>query len=325
MPSLDFTNHVVSQNFSKEIETAFLDALPVRDLIGGRSSVIFRPADTDGTTGASTTIQLRDRFGGTTKTGNVDTRITGSPSPNYYPDVVKLGDVYTSYDEGASRRSLNAQSVPVDLAQGAKDQVADDMAIWFSRAVFAQLGGVAIQGVDGFNTLSAPSYVVPVTNILDGIVQAIKIARDNAMNPASGLAPGCQWVLYMNQAEVAALRQYKDPSKNTWFDLASIVQQANNSGRQFSQDIIGSCYGVELRSNYYCPAGTMYLMGSQAMVASFAKGFDTDNHVQTITEINDGTIFHVKAWSVCGIKKTQFKGKDFGVVALKLSSAKVAA
>jgi len=320
MASIDMSNKVVCQNWDKEFVDLVSGALTINDLIGGHNSPIYQPANRTGARGNTTTVELL--YGGAKLVkGNYDSRLTKNDAVKFAADTVKLEQVNFAYDEGHKNNSIEQTSVPVDLANAVQNRAAQDIQSYLTCSVWAQLGGAAVQN-EGGNDCAGENPLTPPTNIVSGpmsadlILDALTLAKKLRMQPVQGLATGANWVLYMNPNDSASLRKAADAGKNNWFDLAKAIAIAGRRGEMLSTDLLGQIYGVELRENIWLPEGTAYLLAGQAVIFQVGEGFDTI--IKTHNEVLDSTIWHVKTYSVLGLKKTQFNGRDFGVVALQL-------
>ncbi|MGF3026517.1 N4-gp56 family major capsid protein [Methylobacterium aquaticum] len=222
-----------------------------------------------------------------------------------------------------------------------------------TAANFVQVDGSGGLKFTGNNVVVAPTRVVrpngkandgalvaPVNGAggdimtLDLIDAAVEIAKtggnagDIKMRPVKVAGMGEMWVMYLHSTQVTQLR--RNTAQGQWFD----IQKAAIQGGQVTKNPIfdgslGVYNNVVLRESQQVTMGVAadgrtviptvrraVLLGAQAATAAFGKGGGEGKYRWNEELYDHKRELEVSAWSIWGMKKTAYNGRDFAAIVI---------
>lgn len=217
----------------------------------------------------------------------------------------------------------------------------------FTAANVVQNDGSGGVKFTGNNVVTAPTRVIRPNGrandgalvagdilTLDLIDAAVEIAKtggaagDVKMRPAEVKGMGEMWVMYIHPTQVTQLR--RNTSQGQWFDIQkAAIQGSEISKNPIFTGALGVYNNVVLRESQQVTLGVApdaktilptvrraVLLGAQACTAAFGKG-GGENKYRWNEELYDHKReLEVSAWSIWGLKKTTYNGRDFSAIVI---------
>ncbi len=334
--------------WSKMLTAAEREYLDIAPLMGDdENSIIQIKTETKKGAGDRVTFGLRARLTGEGKSENETAEGNGEALSIYSDSVIinELGHVVGVKSE----HTIDAQRVPFDLRAQAKDGLGEWWADRKSISFFNQTCGYTPQTnvkYTGMNAVLAPAGSVRkiyggdatsddtidssdkfTLNLIDAAVEAAKVG-DNMVRPIKiGGQP--KYVCYLHPYQVTSLRT--NSSSGQWLD----IQKAAMSGGDITKNPIytgalGEYNSVILRSSQDVTQGVhsssgaaissvrrAILLGAQAAVCGYGQNNSGPSKYRWNEELLDHKRkLEVSAWSIWGLKKTQYNSADFGTVVI---------
>lgn len=331
--------------YAKTLAVAERDTLDIAPLMGNDdNSIIQIKTETSKGAGDRVTFGLRARLSGDGLT-ETETAEGNGEALSIYSDAVLINELGHNVAV-RSQNTIDAQRVPFDLRNQARDGLAEWWADRKSASFFNQVCGYTPQTntkYTGLNTITAPTSGRKIVagsgandeNItsadiftLDLIDQAVEMAKvgNNMIRPIRiGGQP--KYVMYLHPYQVTSLRT--NSASGQWLD----IQKAAMAGGQITNSpvytgALGEYNGVILRQSQDVTQGVnsstsaaittvrrAVLLGAQACVCGFGQA----NYGPTKYRWNEEMLDHrrkleVSAWSIWGMKKTVFNAADFGTL-----------
>jgi N4-gp56 family major capsid protein len=255
-----------------------------------------------------------------------------------------------------SAHTIDAQRVPFDMRAEGRDGLADWWGTRTSVSFFNQACGYTVETdvrYTGLQATVAPDRkVYPGTATADeGItsndkftLDLISKAAEAAKNPvAAGVMPmrpvnvpelgKKMYVLYLHDYQVTDL--IENTSSGQWKD----IQMAAMAGGKIANnplftDALGVYRNVILRCSPHVTPGVnaatgaaiptvrrAVLLGAQAAVVGYGQKNSPARYRWNEELFDHKRRLEVSAWSIWGLKKARFNGKDFGVVVIPTYAA----
>jgi N4-gp56 family major capsid protein len=329
------------------------EALDIAPLIGADdNSIIQMKTETSKGSGDSVTFGLRARM---TQDGITETETAegNAESLSIYSDAVLINEL--GFNAGVkSQNTIDAQRVPFDLRQQARDGLGELWADRKSISFFNQVCGYTPSNTVG--TGSGPKYtglnavVAPSTgrrivagsgsadenitssdvftlDLIDAAVEMAKVGSNMVRPIRIGGQP--KYVVYLHPYQVTAMRT--NSSTGQWLDITKAAMQGGQvSNSPIYTGALGEYNGVILRQSQDVTQGVngstgaaittvrrAILLGAQAAVIGYGQA----NYGPMKYRWNEELLDHkrkleVSAWSIWGMKKTRFNSADFGTVVI---------
>jgi N4-gp56 family major capsid protein len=345
-----YTSFAVNDAFaiklwSKMLAVAEREALDIAPLIGSDdNSIIQQKTETSKGSGDQVTFGLRARLTGDGITEN-ETAEGNGESLSIYSDAVLINEL--GHNVGVkSQNTIDAQRVPFDLRQQARDGLGEWWADRKSVSFFNQVCGYTPQTntkYTGLNAVVAPSSGRRIVagsgsadenitssdiftlDLIDAAVEMAKVGSNMVRPIRIGGQP--KYVIYLHPYQVTSMRI--NSATGQWLD----IQKAAMMGGQVTNSPIytgalGEYNGVIIRQSQDVTQGVSgatglaittvrraVLLGAQAAVIGFGQA----NYGPTKYRWNEELLDHkrkleVSAWCICGMKKTRFNSADFGTI-----------
>jgi N4-gp56 family major capsid protein len=343
--------------WSKNVIAAERDTLEIEPLIGeDDNSIIQEKTDTAKEGGDRITFALRTRLSGKGFTEGQKAQ-GNAEALTHYSDSVLINELgHTVGVKG--KGTIDAQRVPFELREQAKDGLKD---WWVERktvSFFNQVCGYTPQNTDGatsgsvycgFNTVTAPSatrIVRPSTHTTDQAItsgdtftlqlidKAVEIAStgSNIVRPLTGAH---KYVVYLDPAQVTSLRT--NTATGSWIDYAkSAMMGGQVKDNPIYKGALGEYNGCVLRKSQDVTQGVRsdtgaaittvrraVLLGCQAAMLAYGNSKSGGTTYRWSEELFDhDRELEVGAWSMWGMKKTVFNSVDFGTVVISSYAAR---
>lgn len=340
------------KTWAKMLAVAERDSLEIAPLMGeDENSIIHVKRETSKGQGDQVTFGLRTRLTGDGKTENETAEGQGEALSIYSDSVVinELGHVVGVKSEN----TIDAQRVPFDLRQQAKDGLSDWWTDRLSVSFFNQVCGYTPQTNTKYTGLNAVrahtsgrrifagsatgdeglSSADPFT--LDLIDQAVEMATvgSNKIRPIN-IGGQKKYVAYLHPYQVTALRT--NSSSGQWLDIqkaalaggaatkspiyTGALGEYNNVVLRQSQDVtqgVNSSSGVAVTT-----VRRAVLLGAQAAAVAYGQKQSGPNKYRWNEELFDHKRrLEVSAWAIYGMRKCQFNSADFGTVTISTYAA----
>lgn len=323
--------------WAKALAVQERDTLEIAPLMGeSADSIIHIKRETSKGAGDQVTFGLRARLTGDGKTENETAEGNGEALSTYSDSVVvnELGHVVGVKSEN----TIDAQRVPFDLRQEAKDALADWWMERLSVSFFNQVCGYTVQSNTKYTGLNAvrahtanrkvfsgtasadESLTSSDTFTLDLIDQAVEMATVGSQKIRPLMIGGQKkYVVYLHPYQVTSLRtnystgQWGDIQKAALMGSASskspiytnALGEYNNCILRTSQDVtqgVNSSSGAAVTT-----VRRAVLLGAQAAVVAFGQKQSGPNRYRWNEELLDHKRkLEVSAWSIFGMRKSQF-------------------
>lgn len=316
------------------------------------NSVIQRKTELESAAGDTIDFDLCVQLRGQPTDG--DDRLEGKEeSQRFFSDQVKIDQTRKAVSAGGN---MTRKRVAHDLRMTAKNSLSDYFARLTDELFFMYLGGgrginedfirpVGYQGfasnpfqapdvdhlIYGGSALSKATLTTADTLSKDTVERALnKAEMMQALNPdTANMVPvkngaDDQYVLLMSPFQEYALRT--DPNTG-WLDVQKAAAAAEGRNNPIFQGGLGMIGGAVLhkhrsaiRFNDYgssgdLPAARAMLLGRQAAVVAYGTSGGMRYTWKEIMKDYDSEP-SVAAGCIFGVKKTQFNGKDFGVLSI---------
>ncbi|BAF86841.1 hypothetical protein AZC_0843 [Azorhizobium caulinodans ORS 571] len=336
--------------WSKGLDAEALKATPIAPLIGdGTNSIIQRKTETGKGSGDKVTYGLRLQLTGDGFTENEVAEGNGE-SLSIYSDgllINELGHVVSA----ASNNTIDAQRVPFEIRSECKDGLADWFAKRMSVSFFNQVCGFTAETrtkYAGLNAIAAPSSgrVLRPTGSNDQALGSSNLFTldliDKAKEMAETASPKIRpvkvgsddyYVCYLHPYQVTDLRT--TTATGQWLD----IQKAAMAGGMVDKSPIftgalGVYNGVVLRSAVDVTQGVnsstsaaistvrrAVFLGAQAAVIGFGQDNGPTRYRWNEELFDHKRRMEVSAWTIFGLKKTQFNNVDFGTIVISTYAA----
>lgn len=338
--------------WSKMLAVAERDSLEIAPLMGNdANSIIQIKNETSKGAGDKVTFGLRVRLTGDGKTEGEVAEGQGEALTTYSDSIYvnELGHVVGVKSEN----TIDAQRVPFDLRQEAKDGLADWWTDRLSKTFFNHVCGNNAETrtkYSGLNSTTAHTssrriFAGTATNdqgltsadtfTLDLIDQAVEMAKvgDQMVRPIK-IGGKDKYVVYLHPYQVTSLRT--NYSTGQWGDIQKAALTGSGStSHPIYTGALGEYNGCILRSSQDVTLGVnsstaaavsntrrAVLLGAQACVAAYGQKQSGPNKYRWNEELLDHKRrLEVSAWSIFGMKKTVFNSMDFGVVTISTYAA----
>lgn len=345
-----YTSFAVNDAFavklwSKLLIVAEREALDIAPLIGADdNSIIQMKTELSKGSGDLVTFGLRARL---TQDGITESETAegNAESLSIYSDSVLINEL--GFNAGVkSQNTIDAQRVPFDLRQQARDGLGELWADRKSVSFFNQVCGYTPQTntkYTGLNAVVAPSSGRRIVagsgsadenitssdiftlDLIDAAVEMAKVGNNMVRPIRIGGQP--KYVIYLHPYQVTSMRT--NSSTGQWLD----IQKAAMMGGQVTNNPIytgalGEYNSVIIRQSQDVTQGVnsssgaaittvrrAILLGAQAAVIGYGQA----NYGPMKYRWNEELLDHkrkleVSAWSIWGMKKTRFNSADFGTV-----------
>lgn len=350
--------------WSKTLDNEALKYTDIAPLIGdGPNAIIHRKTETSKGPGDQVTYGLRMQLQGPGFTENQLAEGNGE-SLSIYSDALRINEL--GHVVGVkSQDTIDAQRVPFNMREEARDGLADWYAKRFSVEFFNQVCGFTLQTdvrYTGLNAVLAPSagrIIRQSQRASDDLLIATDTFTINLIDKAKEVAitatpkirpiaikggktdPGRRdynatltdkYVMYIHPYQVTDLRS--STSTGQWLDITKAAMQGGNvTNNPIYSGAIGEYNGVVLRSSYdvtqgISAAGVLVptvnravLLGGQAVMMAFGQRGGRLGKYRWNEEMFDhGRRMEVSAWTIHGMKKTQYNNVDYGTVVVSTYS-----
>lgn len=337
--------------WSKKLDHEALKYTDIGPLIGNdANSIIHRKTETEKGAGDKVTYGIRMQLSGAGFTENQLAEGNGESLTTYNDSLVinELGHVVGVKSEN----TIDTQRVPFSLRDEAKSGLADWWAKRYSVTFFNQVCGYTVQTDTRFTGLQATvaatrvirqssrtddtSLITTDTFTLD-LVDKAKEAAITAVpkvRPISVKGQGKRdynatltdkYVMYLHPYQVTDLR--KNTAVGQWMDITKTAYQGMGAtGNPIYSGAIGEYNGVILRQAFDVTNGVTnagadapnvkraVLLGGQAAMIGFGQKNSPSKFRWNEELFDHKRRLEVSAWSMFGMKKTQYNSADYGVV-----------
>ncbi len=338
--------------WAKMLAHAERDSLEIAPLMGeDANSIIHVKRETSKGQGDQVTFGLRARLTGDGKTENETAEGNGEALSIYSDSVVinELGHVVGVKSEN----TIDAQRVPFDLRQEAKDGLADWWMDRLSVTFFNQVCGNTVQTNTKYTGLNAARAHTASRRIFAGTasndqsltssdiftLDLIDQAKEMATVGAQKVRPiriggKDKYVVYLHPYQVTSLRT--NYSTGQWGDIQKAALAGGESTKnaiytgalgEYNDCILRSSQDITLGVNSSTGAAVSntrraVLLGAQAAVCAYGQKQSGPNKYRWNEELLDHKRrLEVSAWSIFGLRKAQFNSLDFGVVTISTYAA----
>lgn len=339
--------------WAKMLAVAERDSLEIAPLMGDdANSIIHIKREPSKGAGDQVTFGLRARLTGDGKTESETAEGNGEALSIYSQAVTinELGHVVGVKSEN----TIDAQRVPFDLRQEAKDGLADWWMDRLSVSFFNQVCGYTPQTNTKYTGLNATtghtstrrifagtasndqSLTSADTFTLDLIDQAVEMATvgNQKIRPLMiGGKP--RYVVYLHPYQVTSLRT--NYSTGQWGDIQKAALSGSaSSNHPIYTGALGEYNGCILRSSQDVTLGVSsassttsvantrraVLLGAQAAVCAYGQKQSGPSKYRWNEELLDHKRkLEVSAWSIFGMKKAVFNSVDFGAITISSYAA----
>jgi len=337
--------------WSKMLDSEALKATEIAPLIGDdTNSIIQRKMETSKGPGDRVTFALRMQLTGDGFTENETAEGNGEALTTYSDNLLinELGHVVGVKSEN----SIDAQRVPFDLREEARDGLAE----WFSKRMsvsfFNQVCGYTAESrtkYTGLNATVAPSSTRIIRQSSQATDQAltsndkfsldlIDKAKEMAATATPKVRPiringADKYVVYLHDYQITDMRI--STSTGQWLD----IQKAAMAGMESSKSPIysgalGEYNGCILRQAIDVTQGVnsstgaaistvrrAVLLGAQAAVCAYGQKNSPTKYRWNEELLDHKRRLEVSAWSIMGCKKTVYNSTDFGTVVISTYAA----
>lgn len=338
--------------WAKKLSVAMREYLDIMPLMGtDENSIIHVKSNLGKGAGDKVTYGLRTRLTGDGKTEN-ETAEGNGESLSIYSDALyinELGHVVSSRSEN----TIDQQRVPFDLRDECNRALTDWWADRLSVSFFNQVCGYTPQTSTKYTGLNAVAAATSGRIIragtattdqaltssdiftLDLIDQAVELAMvgDNQVRQIR-IGGDKKYVMYLHPYQVTSLRT--NSSSGQWLDIQkAALAGGKDSGSPIYTGALGEYNGVILRKSQDVTQGVhstsgaavantrrAVLLGAQAACCGYGQKNSGGNKYRWNEELLDHKRrLEVSAWSIWGLKKTQFNSADYGTVVVSTYAA----
>lgn len=347
--------------FGKELAEAERDTSDISKLMGeDDESIIQIKSDLGKGSGDQITFALRTRLSGRGFTEGQKAQ-GNSEGLSFYSQALLINELGHTIGV-RSKNTIDAQRVPFDLRQQGKNALVqwwkDRRSVWFfnqvcgytpanteaatSGSVFCGMNSVLshtstrrIWAGTAANDQSLTSSDTFTVSLLDR-AKEIAATGNNMVRPITvGGQP--KYVCYLDPAQVTSLRT--NATSGGWQDITKAAMAGMDATKSpIYTGALGEWNGIILRQSQDITLGVngstsstsvsnvrrAVLLGAQAAVCGFGKSSDIGPMKYRWSEelFDHGRELELGAWSVGGMKKTQFNSIDFGVVTISTYAAR---
>lgn len=339
------------KRWSTSLAVEALKATEIAPLIGDDSnSIIHRKTETSKGAGDQVTFGLRMQLSGDGFSENDVAEGNGESLTLYSSSLVinELGHVVGVKSEN----TIDAQRVPFDLRAEARDGLADWYGKRLSVSFFNQVCGNTVQTDTKYTGLQAT--IAPTST---RVIRAAAAASDEALtsndkftldliDKAKELAEtaspqirpvrigsGKHYVIYLHDYQVTDLRI--NTSTGQWQDIQKAAMMGGDvSKNPIFSGALGMYNDVIIRKAIDIPLGVnsstgaavsntrrSVLLGAQAATMAFGQKNSPGKYRWNEELFDHKRRLEVSAWSIWGLKKTQFNSTDFGTVVVSTYAA----
>lgn len=349
--------------WSKTLDHEALKYTDIAALIGdGPNSIIHRKSETSKGHGDQITYGIRMQLNGPGFTENQLAEGNGE-SLSIYSDKLVINEL--GHVVGVKNgNTIDAQRVPFNLREEARDGLADWYGKRYSVSFFNQVCGFTPQTdvrFTGLNPVSAPSasrIIRQSSRASDDLLTSNDVFTINLLDKAKELAITAtpkirpvtimggkgdggrrdfnatltdKYLVYLHPFQITDLRA--STSTGQWLDITKAAMQGGKiTNNGIYTGAVGEYNGIIIRSSYDVTPGVSaaglvvptvnraVLLGGQAAMIAFGMK-DSPGKYRWNEELFDHKRrLEVSAWTIHGIKKTQYNGVDYGVVVISTYS-----
>lgn len=337
--------------WSKNLTVAMREYLEIAPLFGeGPNSIIQVKSETKKGAGDRVTFGLRARMTGDGITENEVAEGNGESLTLYSDSLVinELGHVASSKSEN----TIDAQRVPFNLREECKDSLAEWWGDRWSQTFFNQVCGYTVQTNTKFTGLNAVAAHTSGRRLWAGtataddglgssdtfnltlIDKAVELAKvgNNMIRPVR-INGAPKYVMYLHPYQVTAMRT--NTATGQWQDIQKAALSAKNeSDNPLYTGALGEYNGVILRSCQDVTQGVhsstgaavttvrrAVLLGAQAACAAFGQNNGPSKYRWNEELLDHKRRLECAAFSIMGLKKTQFNSSDFGAITVSTYAA----
>jgi len=341
--------------WSSSLAVEALKATEVAPLIGDDdNSIIQMKTETKKGSGDTVTFGLRMQLNGDGFTENELAEGNGE-ALTLYSDSVALNEL--GHVAGVkSKNTIDAQRVPFDIREQARNGLADWYAKRFSVSFFRHACGYNVSGgstkYSGLNAVAAPSASRIVraagaandqsltsadTFTLDLIDKAKELAvtADPQIRPVL-VGSDKFYVVYLHPTQVTSLRT--NTSTGQWLDITKAAMAGMDSSKSpiftgalgiYNKCVLREAHDVTpgLNSGSLVDVANTrraVLLGAQAVTMAFGQDNGPRKFRWNEELYDHKRRLEVSVWSIFGMKKTRFNSTDFGTVVIPTYAAPAA-
>jgi N4-gp56 family major capsid protein len=337
--------------WSKMLDSEALKSTDILPLIGDdTNSIIQRKTELSKGPGDQVTFGLRMQLSGAGFTENETAEGNGEELTRYTDALLvnELGHVVGVKSEN----TIDAQRVPFDLREEARDGLAEWWSTRLSVSFFNQVCGYTAESRTKFTGLQAaiaPSSTRIIRQSSAASDQAltsndkfsidlIDKAKEMAITATPKIRPvringADKYVVYLHDYQVTDMRT--SVSTGQWLD----IQKAAMAGMESSKSPIysgalGEYNGVIIRQANHVTQGVnsstgaaistvrrAVLLGAQAAVCGYGQKNSPGKYRWNEELLDHKRRLEVSAWSIWGLKKTVYNSTDFGTVVISTYAA----
>lgn len=344
--------------WSKTLDNEALKYTDIGPLIGDSpNSIIHRKTETSKGPGDQVTYGLRMQLSGAGFTENQLAEGNGESLTIYSDKIIinELGHVVGVKNSN----TIDAQRVPFNLREEARDGLADWYAKRFSVAFFNQVCGYTLQNDARFTGLQAPlapsagRIIRQSTRASDDLlistdtftINLLDKAKEAAITATPKIRPITlmggksdsgrrdynatltdKYVVYLHPYQVTDLRT--STSTGQWLDITKALYMGQATRNPIYSGAVGEYNGLIIRQSYDVTNGisagnvvvpTVFravMLGGQAAMMAFGQK-DSPGKYRWNEELFDHKRrLEVSAWTIHGIKKTQYNAIDYGTIVI---------
>lgn len=359
MTSFPVNDALAVKLWSKTLDNEALKYTDIAPLIGdGPNAIIHRKSETSKGPGDQVTYGLRMQLVGAGFTENQLAEGNGE-SLSIYSDKILINEL--GHVVGVKNgNTIDAQRVPFNLREEARDGLADWYGKRYSVAFFNQVCGYTLQTdvrFTGLNAVLAPTagrILRQSSRASDDLLTSLDTFTINLIDKAKEMAITAtpkirpvtimggkgddgrrdynatltdKYVMYLHPFQVTDLRT--STSTGQWLDITKAAMMGGRvTGNPIYTGALGEYNGVILRQSYDVTPGISaggvtvatvnraVLLGGQAAMIAFGQK-DAPGKYRWNEELFDHKRrLEVSAWTIHGIKKTQYNNLDYGTVVI---------
>ncbi len=347
------------QLWEKALAVAERAALDIAPLIGtSPNSIIQLKPQTKKGPGDKIVVGLRARLTGD-GISESDVAEGNGEALSIYSDSFVLNEL--GHVVGVkSSNTIDAQRVPFDLRDEAKEGLAQWWSDRMSKIFFNQVCGNTAEVRSkyyGFNAPTAPSTNRKIYGGTSGAISADESANSSTYNMTLDLIDRAKtvamvgddsqrvrpikiggqekYVVYMHPLQVRDLRT--NTNTGQWLDITKFALSGgvNQSNNPIYTGALGEYNGCILRMSQDVPTGVnsstaaavttvrrAVLLGAQAAAIAYGqKGGSTNRYRWNEELLDHKRRLEVSSWSILGCKKLVFNSQDFGTVTISTYAA----
>lgn len=338
--------------WSKSVAQAERDTMDISKLMGeSDDSIIQVKEDFSKSAGDKITYALRTRIQGK-GFGEGKKAIGNATSLSFYSDALLIGELGQTVGV-KNKTTIDAQRIPFNLREQGKSGLSQWWRDRKSVSFFNQVCGFTPANTEsdtsgayftGLNTVVAHTATRRIwagtatndegltssdtfTTALIDKAKELAGTGDNMLRPVEiGGQP--KYVMYLDPAQVTSLRT--NATLGGWLDITKAALQGGEITKNpIYTGALGEWNGVILRQSQDVTPGVnsatgasistvrrAVLLGSQAAVVGYGKAGEHGPSKYRWSEelIDHDRELELGAWSIWGMKKTQFNGVDFGTL-----------